>query len=174
MRSFGRPGKIYYSATFWHIQKRAPEGLPKWPSGTTFWSKSSKWVFFSIFRFARFILLKKPVFLIYGSGGCYKRVGAQKCQNRFWSRFWRFRPNQPSWPGARNPLKLLCPVYLPQFSQCLPGSAHGMHQAAASTASEQHHTFTSRATEFAHPEPRNSHLQSHKIRTARASSITTA
>ena len=96
---------LHLEDSFRHIQIRAPEGLPKWPIGTTFWSKSSKCVFFRIFRFARFKGLKKPIFWIYGSGGCCKRVGAQKSQNRLRSRFWRFCPNWPSCPGVENHLR---------------------------------------------------------------------
>ena len=96
---------LYLEDSFTHIQNRAPEGRPKWPIGTTFWSKSSKCVFSRIFRFARFKGLEKPFFWIYGSGGCCKRVGAQKSQNRLRSRFSRFCPNRPSWPGVQNDLR---------------------------------------------------------------------
>ena len=94
---------LHYSFT--HIQIRAPEGQPKWPIGSTFWSKSSKCVFSRIFRFARFKGLKKSVFWIYGLGGCCKRVGAQKSQNRLRSRFSRLSPNRSSWPGVQNDLR---------------------------------------------------------------------
>ena len=43
------PWKKLYDGNFFVFSKKSPSGLPKWPSGSTFWSKSSKWPFFGIF-----------------------------------------------------------------------------------------------------------------------------
>ena len=76
---FGCPGKSYPAACFLHFQKKAPRRCPKWPVGVTKTRKSSKCGNFVKNRFARLNLLKKPVFWIYGSGGCMAWYGAQKC-----------------------------------------------------------------------------------------------
>ncbi len=54
----------------------------KWPFPTTLGPKSSKRPHFVFFRFARSNDLEKPVFWIYGSGGCLARDVAQKCEIR--------------------------------------------------------------------------------------------
>ncbi len=101
------PGMGLLEDTYGRTQKMATRRCPKRPPGTTFWQKSQKWGFFAIFRFARLNHLKKPVLLIYGSGGRHKRTGAQNSQNRLWRPFWPNRHFGPSGPGVRNPPKIL-------------------------------------------------------------------
>ena len=73
---------IFLEDTFGRIQIRAPAWPPNWPPAVTFWPKSSKRGDFSFFRFARWNLLEKTVFWIYGSGGCHVRAEGQKPEKR--------------------------------------------------------------------------------------------
>ena len=105
IRSFGRPGKSYVTATFWYFQKNAPQGCWNGRPGPHFGQNLKSGRFLGFFNSRVLIYKKKPVFLIYGSGGFYKRAGAQNCQNRVSTSLGRLTILGPPISGSKTHLR---------------------------------------------------------------------
>ena len=105
IRSSGRPGKNYLTATFWYFRKNAPQGCWKGRPGPHFGQNLKSGRSWGFFYSRVLIYWKNPFFWYMGRGGSINGLMPKIAKIEF-QPVWADSPIWPPYFGVQNPPKI--------------------------------------------------------------------